>query len=132
MWWVYALWGLFGGFAVEGLEFAGAIRRTGGWPWRQAGEPGPVPLLVSVIVRLAVSAGLTAAVAASNQVSGPFGALTIGAGAPLIFEQIVRQAAGSASAYAVPVHAKAHIVGPPSDGSEETASTSALSAEERS
>lgn len=29
----YAVWGLFGGFAVEGLDFIGAIRRSGDWPY---------------------------------------------------------------------------------------------------
>lgn len=90
MLWIYALWGLFGSFAVEGLEFAGAIHRTGGWPWLQKGEPARLPMLASVIIRLAIGAGLTTAVAASHQISGAFGAVTIGAGAPLIFEQMLR------------------------------------------
>jgi hypothetical protein len=56
--WQYALWGLFGGFAVDGLEFVGAIRRVGGWPWRLPGEPGPLPFTVSVLIRLVVVLGL--------------------------------------------------------------------------
>lgn len=117
MLWAYALWGLFGGFAVEGLEFAGAIRRTGNFPWREEGEPDLAPFAVSVIVRLAISAGLSTAVAASNQVSGAFGAVTIGAGAPLIFQQIVRQAAsGTAAGKTQTQHAVPHTAEAPPDG----------------
>ena len=87
----YAAWGLFGGFAVEGLEFAAAIRRTGKWPWRKRGEPGPLPLLTSIVIRLAVGAGLAAAAGEASQVSGPFGALAVGVAAPLLVEQLARQ-----------------------------------------
>lgn len=87
----YAAWGLFGGFAVEGLEFAGAIRRTGGWPWRQRGEPGPLALGISVLIRLAIGAGLAVAAGTTGQVSGPFGALAVGIAAPLVVEQLARQ-----------------------------------------
>ncbi|AOS62799.1 hypothetical protein TL08_09920 [Actinoalloteichus hymeniacidonis] len=90
MGWEYALWGLFGGFAVEGLEFSGAIRRTGTWPWRVPDEPGPLPLLVSVLIRLGVGSGLAAAAGIAGQVSGPFGALAIGVAAPLLVEQLTR------------------------------------------
>jgi hypothetical protein len=86
-----ALWGLFGGFAVEALEFQGAIRRVGGWPWTAGGEPGPIPLLASVLIRLIVSIGVTAALAASHQVSGPYGAIGAGIAAPLLIEQLGRQ-----------------------------------------
>ncbi|ASO19562.1 hypothetical protein FHR81_000760 [Actinoalloteichus hoggarensis] len=88
--WEYAIWGLFGGFAVEGLEFSGAIRRTGDWPWRSPGEPGPLPLLASVVIRLGVGSGLAVAAGITGQVSGPFGALAIGVAAPLLVEQITR------------------------------------------
>lgn len=87
----FAAWGLFGGFAVEGLEFAAAIRRSGRWPWRNRGEPGPLPFLASVLIRLSVGAGLAAAAGAANQVSGPFGALAVGVAAPLLVEQLARQ-----------------------------------------
>jgi hypothetical protein len=69
--WQYALWGAFGGFAVEAIQFYGAIRRTGDWPWKVKGEPGPLPLLVPVIIRVGVGFGLTWAAAATHQVSGP-------------------------------------------------------------
>jgi hypothetical protein len=89
--WAYAMWGFFGAFAVDGLEFAGAIRRVGDWPWRWPGEPGPLPLAVSVVIRLLVGAGLAAAGGTTDQVTGPFGALAMGVTAPLLIEQLARQ-----------------------------------------
>lgn len=88
-WLEAAVWGLFGGFAVEGLEFVRAIRRTGDWPWRQPEEPGPLPLAASVVIRLTVGAGLAVATVAAEQVQGPFGALAVGVAAPLLIEQIL-------------------------------------------
>jgi hypothetical protein len=86
--WDAALWGILGAFAVEGMEFVRAIRRVGGWPWRWPGEPGPAPFVVSVMIRMGVGAILAAAAGTTNQVSGPFGALAIGVGAPLLIEQL--------------------------------------------
>jgi hypothetical protein len=98
--WQYALWGFFGGFAVDGLEFAGAIRRVGDWPWRQPGEPGPLPLAASVVIRIVVAAGLAAAAGSTGQVSGPFGAVAVGVAAPLLIEQLAKQLPLSAAAAA--------------------------------
>lgn len=84
----YALWGLFGGFAVEGLEFAAAIRKTGQWPWRLEDEPTFAMFMCSVVIRLAVGAGLAAAAGIAHQVNGPFGALAVGVAAPLVVEQL--------------------------------------------
>jgi hypothetical protein len=95
--WEYALWGLFGGFAVEGLEFSAAIRRVGTWPWREPGEVGLGPLSVSIALRLSVGAGLAAAAGSAEQVSGPFGALAVGIAAPLVVEQLARQVPLTAS-----------------------------------
>ncbi|MCP2164223.1 hypothetical protein [Goodfellowiella coeruleoviolacea] len=87
----YAAWGLFGGFAVEGLEFSTAIRRNKGWPWQNDNGIGPLPLLISVIIRLGIGSGLATAAGLSDQVSGPFGALAVGIAAPLLVEQLARQ-----------------------------------------
>jgi hypothetical protein len=88
-----AAWGLLGGFIVEALEHAAAIRRLGGWPWTHKGEPGLIPSLVAVFLRLAASAGLASAAGASSQVAGAFGAVALGITAPLVVERILRQAA---------------------------------------
>ena len=87
----YLAWGLFGGFAVEGLDFVGAIKRTGGWPWHQDGAPPLIIFLVSEVIRLAIDAGVALAAGSSGQVSGPFGALAVGVAAPLLVEQLTRQ-----------------------------------------
>lgn len=87
-----ALWGALGGFVVEGLQFANAIKRVGGWPWRWSSEPGPFPFLVSVLIRLAAGAGLAAAAGASGQVSTEFACFALGVAAPLVVEKIVQAA----------------------------------------
>ena len=87
---LFAAWGFFGGFAVEGLEFSRAIRYVRDWPWKGEDEPSALSLGVSVIIRLVVSTGLSVAAGEAHQVAGPFGALAIGASAPLIMEQLAR------------------------------------------
>lgn len=87
----YLLWGIFGGSAVEGLEFSRAIRATGSWPWRLRGEPGALPYAVSVVVRLLVGGGLALALGLDHQIIGVFGALTCGVAAPLILEQLAQR-----------------------------------------
>lgn len=91
MLWQFGLWGLFGGFAVEALEFLRAIRRVGDWPWCSKDEPGAGPMLASVLVRMGLGFGLAAAATASAQVSGPLGAIAIGVAAPLVLEQFSAQ-----------------------------------------
>jgi hypothetical protein len=89
---VYALWGLVGGFAIEALEFRRAVRRTRTWPWRSPDEPEFGPWLSSVIVRLIVGAIVAGAARASDQLSGPFAAVAVGVAAPVVLEQVARQA----------------------------------------
>jgi hypothetical protein len=87
-----ALWGLFGGFAVEGLDLYTAVRRFGRWPWRvrEPREAGPVAYAVAELVRLAIGGGLAAATAVSGQITSPAGALAVGVAAPLIVERLTR------------------------------------------
>jgi hypothetical protein len=86
------LWGLFGGFAVEGLELYTAWRRYGRWPWNSpdSSEAGPWGYAVAEVVRLLIGAGLAWAAAATGQISGPLGALGVGAAAPTIIGQMAR------------------------------------------
>lgn len=88
IWWQLTLAGAFGGLAVEVSEFYGAIRRTGGWPWRQKGEPPPGPLLVSVVIRVLLGAGLAWVLGDAQQISGTAGGFAVGVAAPLILEQM--------------------------------------------
>ncbi|MEY9895226.1 hypothetical protein ABIA31_008915 [Catenulispora sp. MAP5-51] len=95
------LWGLFGGFAVEGLEFYSLLRRDGRWPWQppkdnSALDPAEVGLrgyLVGEIIRLLIGAGLAWAAASTGQISGPLGALGVGAAAPTIVGQLTKSIA---------------------------------------
>jgi hypothetical protein len=89
--WQYALWGAFGGVAVEAIQFYGAIRRTGDWPWRTKGEPRPGPLAASVVIRVGVGFGLALAAVLTGQVSGPLGAIAVGVAAPLLIQQMAKQ-----------------------------------------
>jgi hypothetical protein len=95
---VAGLWGLFGGFAVEGLEFYAALRRDGRCPWQlqDPSNPGAVPVpgpwfyIVAEVIRLLVGAGLAWASAATGQIAGPLGALGVGVAAPTIIGQIAK------------------------------------------
>ena len=89
--WHFSLWGAFGGLAVEAIQFYGAIKRTGDWPWRTKGEPRPGPLAVSVVIRVGLGCGLALAAGLTGQVSGPLGAIAIGVAAPLLIQQLARQ-----------------------------------------
>jgi len=89
--WVYALWGAFGGLSVEAVQFYGAIRRTGKWPWKIKGEPGPLPLFVSVVIRVGVGFSLALAAVETGQVSGPLGVIAVGVAAPLLIEQMAKR-----------------------------------------
>ncbi|MBB6172121.1 hypothetical protein HNR23_002181 [Nocardiopsis mwathae] len=88
----FALWGLFGAFAIEGLQFNGAVQRTRCRPWRYPGEPSFGPWPVSVVIRLSIGTGLAAAAGLGDQVSGAFGAVAVGVAAPYIVEQLSRSA----------------------------------------
>jgi hypothetical protein len=87
------IWGLFGGFAVEGLDFIAQSRRPpAGWPWKRPGHPGLGPYAISIIIRLLVGGGLAVATTLSEYPVGPLGALGIGVAAPLIVEKLAGQA----------------------------------------
>lgn len=89
--WQYALWGAFGGLAVEAVQFYGALRRAGGWPWKVPGELPLAPLALSVVIRVGLGLGLAAAAGSSGQVAGALGAIAVGVAAPLLIEQMAKQ-----------------------------------------
>lgn len=89
-WWECAAWGAFGGLAVELVQLYGALRRTGGWPWRQPGELPPRELAATIVIRVFLGLGLAMAAGQSGQVSGAFGAIAVGVAAPLVVEQMLR------------------------------------------
>lgn len=93
MTWIEAAgWGLFGGFAVEGLDLYTAVRRRGCWPWWARGprEVGVAGYIVAELVRLVIGSGLAWALAESRQITTAFGAVLVGVAAPLLVERITR------------------------------------------
>ena len=90
-WMQVALWGLFGGFAVEGLDLYGAVRR-GCWPWRARGprEVGAFGYCVAELIRLGIGSGLACALAESRQITTAVGAVAVGVAAPFIVERLTR------------------------------------------
>ena len=101
-WWQYAIWGGFGGLAVELLAFYGAIRRAKTWPWTLPNEPPPTVLAVSVLIRVGLGVGLAAAAGDTGQISGAIGAVAVGVAAPLLLEQMARQVPVTTSSGEVP------------------------------
>lgn len=87
-WYTFALWGLFGGVIVDGLEIWRNIRANNGqWPQKFR----TWSYLIAEIIRLGAGAGLAVAFGQSGQVSGPLGALAIGVATPLIVEKLSQQ-----------------------------------------
>lgn len=79
-------WGALGFFLVEAAELSTSIRRSGKFPWRQPGGATLLPFVIAEILRLMVSSGLVAALAATGQVSSAIAAAAIGATAPRLIE----------------------------------------------
>lgn len=84
------LWGLFGGFAVESLDFSKLVRNNQR-PWRPVDRYDIPFLAASVVFRLLLGAFLAVAARQSDQIGGPMGAIAIGVAAPLFLEQLARQ-----------------------------------------
>src|SRR4051812_41851875 len=85
------LWGMAGGFVVEGLEFYVAVRRHGSWPWKVVGpgiKAGPRAYAVAESIRSLVGGVLAGSAAASGQVAGPLAAVAIGVAAPFIVDRL--------------------------------------------
>jgi hypothetical protein len=84
-------WGLFGAFAVEGMDLYDAVRRHRRWPWHDAGgssaEATAVQYAIAELIRLMIGWGLAIASVGTGQVSGPLGAIAVGAAAPVIISR---------------------------------------------
>ena len=85
MLWRLALWGLFGGFAAEGLDFYRALKARGSAPWGERAsseDPAPSGYLIATVIRVTIGGGLALAAAESDQVSTPLAAVAVGVAAP--------------------------------------------------
>lgn len=91
-WWEYALWGALGGLAVEATQFYRAIRRFKVWPWKVKGESAPPVLAASVVIRVGLGIIAALVMGKAGTISGVLGIFGVGVAAPLIIEQIMRQA----------------------------------------
>lgn len=90
-WWQLGLWGLFGGFIVDGLEFYRLVRKSKGkWP-KEFSTPAQV---VAELIRLISAAGLAVGLGTSGQIAGPLGAISVGAAAPLVIEKLSQELPG--------------------------------------
>lgn len=88
-----ALWGLFGGALVIGLDFIAVVGRIGDWPWKDQKKLRAGPYLAAMLVRLMLGAGLAVAAGKSGLVSNPLSAITIGVATPLFTEKLTRAGA---------------------------------------
>lgn len=85
-----ALWGLFGGFAVESLEFWTAVRRHQRWPWENPDDRptlGFLAYIIATTLRLSVGAGVAVAARTSEHSATAWVAMIVGAGTPLLLEK---------------------------------------------
>lgn len=89
-WWAAALWGVFGGSMVVGLDFTSVISRIGDWPWNTRKKMRVGPYFASVVVRLSLGGGLATAAAQSGYVGNALSAVTIGIATPLIVEKLTQ------------------------------------------
>jgi hypothetical protein len=74
-----------------------AVRRYGCWPWQvreskasKAKEPDFFQYAIAELFRLMIGGGLAWAAAANSQITGPFGAIAVGAAAPVIIGHLAK------------------------------------------
>ncbi|MFW6724182.1 hypothetical protein ACHZ98_29340 [Streptomyces sp. MAR4 CNY-716] len=141
-WLEWALWGAFGGCAMEALDFIVAVRRWRRWPWdmgsaslvAEQGQPTPAgalspgrtlpapgvgAYLVAGVLRVGLGAGIAAAVGASAPDTGsPWLLLVVGAAAPLLLEKLTMLVPLLQAAPAVPAAAGPSLPAPQSSAAE--------------
>lgn len=79
---------------IEILELSTVTRRHKRFPWLVPGEMGFWTYLYCALTRPLVGVVVAVALGATGQVSGAWGLLVIGAGAPLIIRNAAQQVAG--------------------------------------
>jgi len=145
-WLQAALWGIAGGFVVEGLELQAVLKKRRKWPWHVRG-PGVrasrTAYLIAEAIRLLIGGILAAATAASGQVSTPLAALAIGVAAPVLVERLTSllplpadggasEAGGGTTTVKADEHSKMTSSGLPPGGHGSSASLSELAKDIRS
>jgi hypothetical protein len=89
-WAATALWGLFGGALVAGLDFIAVVGRIGDWPWRARKKLRAGPYVAATFVRLLLGASLAVAASQSGLALNALSAVMIGVALPLIVEKFAR------------------------------------------
>lgn len=93
-WWSFLIWGAVGGAVVEAAEFYTCVRHEGRLPWNRTDKsPSATQYLVSIVVRIALGAGMATGAGLSGQVNGTFGALALGVAAPVVVERLIAREA---------------------------------------
>lgn len=90
LWWEALLWGMFGGAAVEALDFCQFARSPRRRKRFDLGRLGFTLLALSVLFRISVGAGLALAAFREGQIVGPMGAVGVGVAAPLVLAQFFK------------------------------------------
>ncbi|WP_367324741.1 hypothetical protein [Streptomyces sp. HUAS ZL42] len=103
-----ALWGAFGGFAIEAIDYVIAVRRWRKLPWKVGahslsdpkampaqqssdddGAPGLIAYLIAAGLRIALGLGGAAAFTAANgETMNAWLAVILGAAVPYVFEKV--------------------------------------------
>ena len=82
-WWVYFLWGVLGGFLVDGLEAAKLLKQDV-THWKTFATPG---YITAELLRLLIGGILALGLGLGRQIDAPLGALISGIAAPVIIER---------------------------------------------
>ncbi|MGQ0574416.1 MAG: hypothetical protein ACT4RN_09450 [Pseudonocardia sp.] len=98
VWWAAALWGLLGAGLVEAFDLYPEVRRRRALPWRERGSRRRDPARPSARIytlasslRMVMGTGVAAAAGASNMITIPPVAVTVGIAAPLIIDRMTKQ-----------------------------------------
>jgi hypothetical protein len=98
----FAMWGLAGGLLVELLELAARTRAHKTFPWLVPNEMSLGAYIYCALTRPAAGAIVAVALGMTDQITGPWGLLVVGAGAPLIIQNAMRQPTRVADEVPVP------------------------------
>ena len=96
------MWGLAGGVLVELLELAARTRAHKTFPWLVPNEMSLGAYIYCALTRPAAGAIVAVALGMTDQITGPWGLLVVGAGAPLIIQNAMRQPTHAADEVPVP------------------------------
>lgn len=88
-WYSTLMWGAIGGAAFDALEFIRDVRKGVGALPVQWKKPA---MYVALLIRVAFGALVALLMVSTEQVTGPFGAFTVGLTMPLVLQNLIRDA----------------------------------------